>query len=331
MTDTNRLYEFLELSRYVEELPAAEQLELGLATIAAFEARHADDEPWAREEPAMLRIDLLLRAGESDQAAEHVERWPGADPEPRLWLRCRILEARGEHQGLVDAVEYAESRAVSARTLHLVADGLRETRGEPGPGLVKHMRRIAQMKQVERFNAQSSVAALDALLLGLSEASESLSTLAGQMGTVDTEADIEALVNQHTGGLRVGAARRQARSWLPVVAQLFEAIEARDLEAVERSLQSGARVDDEHADGMPLWSAAGQPDNRAIIVCLLGQGAKVDQRNEDGRTPLMRAVFRGHAENVEALVEAGAAVDPDTRGIADSKGDPRIVAALRRD
>ena len=46
--------------------------------------------------------------------------------------------------------------------------------------------------------------------------------------------------------------------------------------------------------------------SRKLIIILLENGADVNQRSSDGRTPLMWAAFRGDKQTIELLVERGA-------------------------
>lgn len=46
--------------------------------------------------------------------------------------------------------------------------------------------------------------------------------------------------------------------------------------------------------------------DRKIIIILLENGADVNQRSSDGRTPVMWAAFRGDLHTMELLIERGA-------------------------
>lgn len=324
----NPLYEFLELSRFVDEIDDPEHLEVGLQSIAAFEARWAQQDDWARDETDLLRIDLLMRVGEADDAEPVVSSWDG-DAETGLWLRCRLLEAQEQHLALVELVERAPRGVVPARTLQLVADALRTIGRDPGAGVLGHMKRLAKLKEVERFDPRPTRAALDALLTELSEANRSLNTLVCELDDDCTDSLAAALVNKHTGEIKVGAIRRQARSWLPAVRMLFDAIEDSDARAVSSALRAGARVDDEHADGRTLWSAAAVPGNADVIRALVANGAEVDHANDDGRTPLVRAISRGHYSNVAALLEGGATVSEAALALGQTLGDTAMLILLK--
>ncbi len=324
----NPLYEFLELSRFVDEIEDPDHLEVGLQSIAAFEARWSQVDEWAQNETDLLRIDLLMRIGDAEDAAPVVEGWEG-DAETGLWLNCRLMEAQGRDAELVAFVEQAPRGVVPARTLQLVADALRRLQRDPGDGILGHMRRLARLKEVERFTPKATRAALDLLLMELSDANRSLNTLVEELDDDCTDSRASALVDKHSGDIKVGAVRRQARSWLPAVRSLFDAIDAANEDEVANALSKGARVDDEHADGRPLWSAAGIEDNGEVIRILALHGADVNHIDDDGGTCLKRAIARGFYNNVAALVEAGATISPDAVALAQSSGDTALVMLLR--
>ncbi len=323
----NPLYEFLELSRFVDEIDDVDLLEVGLHSIDAFEDRWAGRDALARSEIDLLRIELLMRLGHIEQAAPAIDAWNG-DGETGLWLRCKLLESRGQEQQVVDLVNGTPVGTGSARVLQVVADALRRLQQEPGTGVLAHMRYLAKIKEVERFRPAATRAALDTLLSELSDANKSLSTLVEELDETSTTSQVNALVAQASGEIHVGAVRRQARSWLPVVQDLFDAIEDRDPARVERCLAGGARVDDEHADGSPLWTAAGVPGNGGVISVLLARGADPNALDEEGRTALLRAVGRGDLANVAALIEGGATVTPEVRSIANAAHDPELRSLL---
>lgn len=324
----NPLYEFLELSRFVDEIEDPNHLEVGLQSIAAFEARWSQVDEWAQDETDLLRVDLLMRVGDAADAEPVVEGWEG-DAETGLWLNCRLLQAQGRDADLVELVDRAPRGVVPARTLQIAADALHRLQRDPGDGTLGHMKRLARLKEVERFTPRATRAALDALLGELSEANRSLSTLVEELEDDQTDSYAAALVDKHSGEIKVGAVRRQARSWLPAVRALFDAIDEGDVDAVRDALDKGARVDDEHADGRPLWSAAAIEDNADVIRLLVERGADVDHVDDDGGTCLKRAITRGDYHNVAALVEAGATITPEAVALAHTSGDTALVMLLR--
>jgi cytohesin len=84
-----------------------------------------------------------------------------------------------------------------------------------------------------------------------------------------------------------------------------------------------------------LIEAARLGDNKAV-QSLLDQGAYVNSRDGDGRTPLTEATWEGHADTVKLLLEKGA--DPNLRKndglaprvIALSKGNKEIEELLKK-
>ena len=57
-----------------------------------------------------------------------------------------------------------------------------------------------------------------------------------------------------------------------------------------------------------LGKAAARGDTRSVLE-LIDAGADVNERDEDGRTPVMTATRGNHVDTVRALIEAGADID----------------------
>ena len=79
--------------------------------------------------------------------------------------------------------------------------------------------------------------------------------------------------------------------------------------AIEALLGAGAEVDARAENGWTPLHVAARRANAAAIEALLDAGAEVDARDEDGETPLHRAAYFGNAAAIGALINAGAEVD----------------------
>ena len=80
---------------------------------------------------------------------------------------------------------------------------------------------------------------------------------------------------------------------------------------VRNALESGAKVEDRDEDGeTPLIYAAVSNQDPVVISILTKAGAAVDEQDNDGNTPLMGAARNnGNPEIVSALLKAGAAIE----------------------
>ena len=116
--------------------------------------------------------------------------------------------------------------------------------------------------------------------------------------------------------------------------ELIEKAKVGDLDAIIEFVGKGAKVDEKDNNGnTPLMraSANGHVD---VVKTLIENGAKVDEKNKDGNTPLMWASADGHVVVVKTLIEKGAKVDEkDNRGYtaliwASENGHVKIAKAL---
>uniref|UniRef100_A0A8R1DUZ3 PDZ domain-containing protein n=1 Tax=Caenorhabditis japonica TaxID=281687 RepID=A0A8R1DUZ3_CAEJA len=78
-------------------------------------------------------------------------------------------------------------------------------------------------------------------------------------------------------------------------------------EKVEKMCSQGLDSNFHDSQGeTPLTLAAGIPNNRSVIVSLVGGGAHIDFRNSEGQTAMHKAAFLSSFENVKTLIELGA-------------------------
>ena len=80
------------------------------------------------------------------------------------------------------------------------------------------------------------------------------------------------------------------------------------VENLQMLIEVGADIEARNDDGAtPLHRAASE--SSAAVRTLVDAGADIMARMENGRTPLHQAAALGSAENVKALIEAGAYPD----------------------
>ena len=106
-----------------------------------------------------------------------------------------------------------------------------------------------------------------------------------------------------------------------------------DAAAVRAALQRGADVNEPNANGIPALALAG---NVEIATALLDAGARVDQRDKEGYTPVMLQARDGRVDVVRLLISRRADIstpDPTTRmnalDIAIANGEEGVAAVLR--
>ena len=114
---------------------------------------------------------------------------------------------------------------------------------------------------------------------------------------------------------------------------LMCAISSGDLACVRVLLHAGANPDlydkgqyddEDHAynrNSALTWAVEDRQDGNAVQT-LLEAGADVNTRDQDGRTPLMRATERGRIDTMQLLIDAGADVNA-----CDRRGDTALMAA----
>jgi len=117
--------------------------------------------------------------------------------------------------------------------------------------------------------------------------------------------------------------------------KLSEAVMSGNLAEITRLVQAGVSVNERKQDGFTPLMLAASRGNMKITEYLIGQGADLNLRNDIGQTALLIAAAGGHKSVIEQLVVAGAdvkAVDDSKRNAiawAASRGDfPEVISAL---
>lgn len=122
-------------------------------------------------------------------------------------------------------------------------------------------------------------------------------------------------------------------NFTPSIDSVAHETQQRNAGAVAQLLAGGA--DPNQVDnGRPALTIATIDDNMEIVEMLVKAGARLNEPDEAGETPLHHAAELNHIEAVRMLLDAGAAVDPENRDgvtplmLAASHGYERIVRLL---
>ena len=97
----------------------------------------------------------------------------------------------------------------------------------------------------------------------------------------------------------------------PVAQDIFALAKSGTPEQIQAAINAGAKLDDRDKDGWtPLMWAAGFNGNPEVITALLNAGARLDDRDNFGMTPLMNAAAGNQNPDViTTLLRAGAKID----------------------
>lgn len=106
--------------------------------------------------------------------------------------------------------------------------------------------------------------------------------------------------------------------------QLANAIQDDEPETVREMIGNGANVNEREEDGTTPIFAAVERGNFEIVKMLVEQGAKVNVRNDEKQTPLMRLDDDSPLELAEYLLNAGAKVNA-----VDKEGSTALMKAAR--
>ena len=120
------------------------------------------------------------------------------------------------------------------------------------------------------------------------------------------------------------AARRSAAT---IESPLAVAARSGDVAALGQAIKDGKNLEQADQDGATLLGIAARAKQAEVVRVLLEAGAKIEARDQKGRSPLMAAVQtrRSSVEVVRALIAKGA--DVNTRGTAMTGGTPLSWAA----
>ncbi|CAJ0945471.1 unnamed protein product, partial [Mesorhabditis belari] len=89
--------------------------------------------------------------------------------------------------------------------------------------------------------------------------------------------------------------------------KFMDYVQNKNAEKVEKMCAQGLDANFHDSAGeTPLTLAAGVPDNRNVLLALVGGGAHIDFRNSEGQTAMHKAAFLSSVENVKTLLELGA-------------------------
>uniref|UniRef100_A0A914D2E5 Uncharacterized protein n=1 Tax=Acrobeloides nanus TaxID=290746 RepID=A0A914D2E5_9BILA len=88
--------------------------------------------------------------------------------------------------------------------------------------------------------------------------------------------------------------------------KFMENVQQKQAEKVEKMCTQGLDPNFHDSQGeTPLTLASGVPNNREVLIQLVGGGAHLDFRNSEGQTGMHKAAFLGLLENVKTLLELG--------------------------
>jgi hypothetical protein len=92
---------------------------------------------------------------------------------------------------------------------------------------------------------------------------------------------------------------------------IFTLAESGTPEQIQAAINAGAKIDDRDNDGeTPLMYAAWFNENPEVIKLLLDAGARIDDKDVIGRTPLMHAaMYNKNPDVIQLLLDAGAMID----------------------
>ena len=103
---------------------------------------------------------------------------------------------------------------------------------------------------------------------------------------------------------------------------IHQACEEGDTEEVERLIRAGVDVNNKENDGVTPIHCAAENGHTDTVQLLLDHGANVNVKDAEGYTPISEAAENGHRDTVRLLLDHGANVDAE-----DDEGDTPISQA----
>lgn len=140
----------------------------------------------------------------------------------------------------------------------------------------------------------------------------------------------------HAGGAPPALGQESSNPAAAVESAIHQAARTGDLALLRSQLQQGISANDRDSQGRtPLMDAAGAGQLDAMHA-LLSAGADVNAQSKAGRTALIEAAAQGQLEAAELLIESGAQLNHNQRGsgtaleTAERAGHADIASLLRR-